>query len=263
MGNDSDDESTPEVPTEAFVLEVVRRSSVLDALQSSPASASELVDRVDVSRSTIHRATESLVELDLIAKSDGTFSLTSYGRIVAEQTTAFGDRMAATHLLKPFLTYADMPGFPVEHFLDAEVIEPKPRQPHYSVRRIMELIEGTDDLRVFSSVISPFYVEVAHREMMDGMNAEVIFDEETIDIVLREYREQTEEAIEAGRFDVFAYNDLPFELFLFDDCIGMAAHDDDGIARVLVVSSSSAAIEWAEELYEQYREKAQRLTGPV
>lgn len=247
--------------SDAFLLEVVRRWQLLAALQAAPASSSELTERVDLSRSTVHRATDALTELNLIEKSDGTFSLTSYGKVVTEKTRNFREQMEATQLLAPFLSYVDVPGFPVEYFVDADVIEPKPRQPHYSVRRIIELIEGTEYLRVFSTVISPFYVEVAHREMLNGMRAEAIFDQQTIDIILQEYGQETQEAAEVDRFEVYVHDAIPFELFLFDERIGIAAHDDDGIARVLVVSSSERAYEWGEQLYAEYLSDAHPVTG--
>lgn len=258
--SDDDADSSPVDPD--FLVEIVRRSDLLAALQAEPASASDLADRVDLSRSTIHRATDSLTDANLIEKVDGAFRLTGYGTVMAKEVGAFRQRVEATQRLEPFLANVDMTDFPVEHFAKATVIQPKPRQPHYSVRRIMELIEETNELQVFSTVISPFYVEIAHREMLDGMNATAIFDEQTIDIVLEEYREQTQEAIESGHFDVYIHNDLPFELFLFDRRIGMAAHDEHGIPRVLVVSESSEAVAWGQHLFESYLEEAQTVPTP-
>ena len=245
----------------SFLIEVVRRSPLLVELLSKPAGANELVEELDLSRSTIHRATDSLTEMNLIEKSDGTFHLTSYGEVVAVELAEFRNRMLAIRTLEPFLAHVRMPDIPVEHFEDADVIQPKPRQPHYSIRRIMELIEETERLRVFSTVISPFYVEIAHREMLNGMYAEAIFDEQTINIVMNEYEDQTLEAIESGRFEVYIHNNLPFELFLFDEKIGMAAHDENGIARVLVVTSNEKAVAWGEELYNRYLAEAYPISS--
>ncbi len=264
MGNTIDEEEATsqidsQMENDAFLIEVVRRGTLLSALKSEPASSSELASRVDLSRSTIHRATDSLAERDLIEKSDGTFRLTTYGEVVAEELIDFRELMAAIRLLKPFLSYVDVPNFPIEDFIDAVVIEPKPRQPHYTVHNIMKLIEETEYLRAFSSVISPFYVDIARREMLNGMRAEAIFDVETMDIILSEYNEPTEETIQTGRFDVYVHDEIPFELFIFDEKIGLAAHDENGIARVLVVSSSPGAINWGEQLYEEYLAEARPL----
>jgi predicted transcriptional regulator len=112
---------------------------------------------------------------------------------------------------------------------------------------------------MFSTVISPVYVDVGYREMMNGMKIEAIFDREVIDIMLSEYPEKAHETIATGNFDVYTHDGLPFELFIFDDKIGMAAHNENGIAEVLVECDDSSAIEWAEDLYAKHLSTAESL----
>ncbi|WP_254768289.1 helix-turn-helix transcriptional regulator [Salinilacihabitans rarus] len=235
-----------------LLIEAVRRSNVLAELRSGPADASELEAALDVSRSTIHRATKSLEELNLIEKSNGRFELTGVGDVVARETDVYGRRIAAAISLEPFLNLVDVEDVPIEHFADATVTVPKPRQPHFTVRRIMDLIEEADSLRLFTSVISPFYVDVAHREILEGTEVEAIFDADILDIVLAEYESEARGAIETGNFDVYVHDSVPFELFLLDGKIGMAAHDENGIARVFVEADSPEAIRWARRLYDRY-----------
>ncbi|MFC4438731.1 MULTISPECIES: helix-turn-helix transcriptional regulator [Natrialbaceae] len=249
------DESRQELLTEA-----VRRSDLLTALQSSPASPSELEQSLDISRSTVHRALKTLKELNLVEKTGGQYELTGVGMFVARETSVYRERVDAAMSLEPFLNLVEVDDIPVEHFADAEVTRPKPRQPHYSVRRIIDLIERSEHLRIFSTIISPFYVDVAHREMLDGMEIQAIFNEGIIDIVLGEYEQEAYEAFETGCFDVYMHANLPFELFLFDDRIGMAAHDQNGIARVFVETQSEEAIDWATDLYERYLEQSTALS---
>lgn len=237
-----------------LLMEAVRRRPLLSELRTGPATATDLVESLDRSRSTVHRATTKLVEMDLITKTDGQFALTGLGAVVAEETETFRARVGGATAIEPFLNAVKTNEIPVEHFADATVIRPQPRQPHLSVRRIMELIERSETLSMFSAVISPFYVDVAHREIMNGMNIEVIFDDQIIDIVLSEYGQRAHEAVTTGNFDVFVHGDIPFELFLFDDRVGMATHDDSGTARVFVETDAPAAVEWASDLYEDYRE---------
>lgn len=261
----TDSEHEPGVGTrldidQKLIMETVRRYRILSELQTAAAGPSDLEDALEISRSTIHRATKSLLELNLIRKSDGAFELTGVGEVVAEETASFTKRLDAAIRLEPLLNLVDV-DVPVEHFDDAQVTQPKPRQPHFSVRRIIELIEESDEMRVLSSVISPFYVDVAHREMLDGMVIDAIFDERIIDIVLGEYEQKAIEAVETGNFEVYSHDGVPFELFLFDDRIGLAAHDENGIARIFVETDSPDAVEWAEELFERHLEEAQCVTG--
>lgn len=245
-----------------FLREAVRRGPLLRALRDGPASASELSRSVETSRSTVHRATNSLSDRELIAKTDGQYELTGLGRIVAEESAAFGESVWTAVTLEPFLNTADVDGIPIEHFVDATVTRPTPRRPHTSIQRIIELIEEAESLRMLSTVLSPIYVNVGYHEMMAGMEIEAVFDREAIEIMVTEHAERARETIETGNFDVYSHDALPFELFLLEDGIGMAAHDESGVARILVECEAPEAIEWAEGVYDDHRSEAEPLLLP-
>jgi predicted transcriptional regulator len=255
--NGHDDSSRDE--TREFLLETVRRKSLLDVLRSGAASATELSDSVDMSRSTVHRATNTLEERRLIERSNGRYRLTGLGRIVTEKTDDFGEEVWTAVTLEPFLNTIDTHGIPIEHFCDARISHPTPRQPHTTIQRIVDLVESSDSLRMLSTVLSPIYVNVGYREMMDGMDIEAVFDREAIEIMVSQYAEEAYKAIQSGNFDVYAHEGLPFELFLLDNKIGMAAHDGNGIAQVLVECEDTAAIEWAETVFDEHRNEAEPL----
>ncbi|PSQ15270.1 ArsR family transcriptional regulator [Halobacteriales archaeon QS_8_69_26] len=242
-----------------FMLEAVRRASILRALAGDTARVRDLTEEVDCSRSTVHRATTTLEEHDLIEQSDQGYDLTGLGKVVADETEAFAAKARAAVALEPFLNTVDSDGIPVEHFADARITRRKPRRPHASIHRITELIERSDTVRMLSTVISPIYVDVGYREMMDGTEIEAVFDREAIEIMLSEYAEKARETVSTGSFDLYVHEGLPFELFVFDDRMGMAAHDETGIAEVLVECEAPAAIEWGEDLYATHREEAQQL----
>lgn len=260
MADDGRGGTMPEEKQE-FLLEAVRRAPLLRALRSDPADPSDLLDSVDMSRSTVHRAVNSLQDHDIVEESNGTYELTSLGEILAEEMEAFGARAWTAATLDQFLNAIELNGngFPVEHFVDADVTRRKARQPHATIHRIIRLIEGSGSLRMLSTVLSPVHVDVGYREMMNGMEIEAIFDRELIDIMLSEYPEKAYETITTGNFDVYAHDGLPFELFIFDDRIGMAAHNENGNAEVLVECDDPAAIEWAENLYSKHLSQADPL----
>lgn len=244
-----------------FLLETIRRAPLLKKLQSGAADVSTLSKSVDMSRSTVHRATNSLEDSDIIKQANGKYQLTSFGKLLAEEMGKFDTRACAGMALKQFLNAIDEyeHGIPIEYFTDADIIRRKPRQPHATIHRIIRLFEASDEIRMFSTVISPVYVDVGYREMMDGMEIEAIFDKEVIDLMLSEYPEKAHEAISTGNFDVYAHDGLPFEMFLCDDKIGLAAHNENGNAEMLVECTNPLAIEWAESLYSDHLSNADPL----
>jgi predicted transcriptional regulator len=253
------EETECEAASPAFAEAVVKRAPVFDALLDGPKTAVELESALNLSRSTIHRTTQSFCEEGLLVKRDRTFELTGLGEMTARRVGAFRTSVEAARRLEPLLNTIPQGevDVPVECFADATVILPRPRQPHAGVKRITELIEESESLRLFTSIISPVYVDVAHREMLDGTDIQAIFDAELVDIIVEEYHGKAVEAFESGRFDILLCEDVPFELFLFDARMGMAAHDENGIPRAFVESDDPGAIAWAEDLYEQYRRRAE------
>lgn len=243
-----------------FRLEVVKRAPLLDALAEAPRTMGQLDEALSMSRSTVHRALGTFEDLGLVRKSGQRYALTGFGRTVAERTEAFATDLETARGLDEFLNAVDADvDVPTEHFRDAEVVRPEPHKADQGVKRIIDLIEATDDLRMFSNVLSPVYADVAHNEMFDGMELEVVFDERILDPLVSEYAEQAVEAFHTGRFEVYFGSDVPFELFLHDGGMAMAAHNGAALPRIYVESETPAAVEWAEDLYRSYRERATRF----
>jgi len=249
---------------QAFLLETIRRTTILGVLRDTEsATASELTAATNRSRSTIHRAIDSLLDHDLITKEEGEYRLTTLGAILAEETNRFSTRAWSAATLEPFLNAIDETDIPVEYFEDAVITRRQPREPHIAIQRLIELVEETSELRMLSTVLSPIHVEFGYRAIMDGTVIKAVFDAELIDIMLEKYQEKAQRSIETGNFHVYMHDGLPFELFIFDDKMGMAAHDETGSAEVLVECSDPAAIEWAEDVYATHLADADALVLPT
>lgn len=240
-------------------LEVMKRAPLLDALREQPMTMGDLDEAVTTSRSTIHRALGTFEDLNLVRKSDQTYELTEFGCIVTDRTSQFRRNLATARRLDEFLNAVNASelDIPVEYFADAEVIRPEPRKAHRGVKRIIDHIRSADSLLMFSNVLSPLYADVAREEMIDGMELEVVFDERIMDLLVSEYADDAVEAFETGRFDVYFGPDIPFELFISEDSMAMAAHNHSTLPRMFVKSDSADAIAWAEELYARYRDRAE------
>lgn len=245
-----------------ILLEIIRRAPILEALLDKSASASDIVEMVDMSRSTVHRATDSLEEYGILERVDEEYCLTNLGRLLFEEQQRFERQTSTAFALAPFLNTITLneDSIPIEHFVDATITRRKPRQPHTSIHRIINLIEQSDRLKMLSTVISPVYVDVGYREMMNGMSIEAIFEPKVVDLMLSEFPEKAQQTMATGNFRVYAKASLPYELFIFDSKMGMAAHNENGNAEVLIECEDAAAVRWAESLYEKHRSQADPLT---
>lgn len=240
-------------------LEAAKRAPLLAVLAEGPKSMSELEDAVSMSRSTIHRTLGTFEDANVVRKTDQRYGLTGFGRTITDRTMEYSTDLSTALDLDEFLNSVEAVDVPLEHFAEAEVIQPQPHKAHRGVKRIIDLVEASDSLRMFSNILSPLYVDVARREIVDGMEIEVVFDERLRYPLQVEYAEDAVEAFRTGRFDVYFGSDVPFELFIYDDKMAMAAHDDSAIPQMFVETCTDDAIEWAEELYLSYRERAEQF----
>lgn len=247
------------------LVESVKRVELFECLEDGPRNLRELDRHMGLSRSTIHRTTRSFIDQGLLNKCGEQFELSGLGELVADELCSFQNRMEALRRLEPFLNTVDPSSLdiPIEYFGDAVVSSPTAGQPHVGVRRIIEGIEASDSLRMFSSIISPIYVGAAKREMDAGTEITVIFDTEILDVVVSEYYADALEALDTGNFEVYVHDGVPFELFIFEDSMGMAAHDENGIPRAFVETDSPDAIEWAHSLYRTYEQNAEYVNDVI
>lgn len=247
-----------------LLAEAVRRAPLLTVLLEGPARPNELTDRVDSSRSTIHRATDALESHNLIYQTmNGAYALTNVGEYVAQATVGYQEQVRTAQLLEAFLNEVENgEPVPVGHFSEARITERTPREPHIVIQRLDTLLTQSEHLQMLSTVLSPIHVEIGYREIMSGTTVEAIFDPHCIDLMLEKHIEKARETINTGRFSVFMHDDLPFEVFILDDRVGMAVHSPDGGAEVLVESEQDPAINWAQTLFDRKLHDADPLILP-
>jgi predicted transcriptional regulator len=241
--------------------EVVKRLPVLEALRDGPHGTAELTDRLPLSRSTVHRATNALADLGLVERRDGKIELTSVGRIVTRRLSDCRRDVDTAERLAPFLDAVGSEiDVPLDLLADATVSRPDRGQAHFAVKRLSDLVSGSDSLRMLSAVVSPMYVDICCREATAGTAVRAVFDREVVDILFDEYASESREAIEHGTLEIRIHDDCPFELFLFDDVVGMTVQRAHGSVAPFVESSDPEVYEWAESLFERYDAAAEFAT---
>ncbi|MDS0476727.1 transcriptional regulator FilR1 domain-containing protein [Natrinema sp. 1APR25-10V2] len=101
---------------------------------------------------------------------------------------------------------------------------------------------------------------MAYEQVQNGSEVVAIFDRQVVEILFSEYGRHAREAARTGCFEVLVYDQCPFELFLCDATVGIAAHDDNGFLRLFVESDDPDVLHWAESLYERYRDRSEYAT---
>lgn len=250
--------------TERFI-ELIRRAPVLKVLrEEGGADRRDLEQRLNVSRSTVHRFTRSLREYDLIEYSGGTFMLTSLGEVCVEEVTTFETAIETAWELAPVLEVVNATGIEIDMavFVDATVTSAEPGNPYRPVNRFMSLVSDTNTLRGLDPAsINPLHLDELYERIITGMKTDVVFEPAVVEELLTSNPDRARTAFESGNLTVRTYDDLPFGLTLYDDRMGVGIYGEEmGLLRMYVDTDTPAAYEWAEKIYTDYQDRATELT---
>lgn len=245
---------------EDLLIDLLRRSPMLEALRETDLDRGELQERLGVSRATCHRHTRLLGDLGVVERVDGRFGLTESGRLLTEALVGFKHETRSALRLAPVL--AAVRDAPVEidpdAFLGATVTSATRGDPYSPVARFVSLGRASETLRGFDvDTIAPLYIDEIMRRILDGMETEIISLPEVTEDALDGYPEKCMEACASGNLTVQLHEELPFGLVLFDERVGIGVSDRDSRSlRVFADTDATAVRAWAEAVYERYEAEA-------
>lgn len=241
-------------------LELVRRAPMLEALRDHPLDRQDLEERLDISRATSHRFTRWLGDRELIERIDGEFHLTELGQAVTATVTSFKSDVTTAFQLAPVLETLDdtRPPLPLEAFSDAVVTTPASGDPHGPMTRYASLVRETTMLRGINTwAIAPTYMDEIQERILDGMETDLIDPRPVVEDIMENYPERCVEVCVSGHLTIRLHESLPFGLVLFDDRIGIAVRDPEtNSLSAFIDTDSPVAREWAESVYETYKEES-------
>lgn len=245
-------------------LDIIRkRSDVLAELSEEALYPRDLVERLEVSRSTITRALGTLEELELTQKRDGKYVATRLGEIAVHRFENYRTEiktLVSTKSLVQAFPETDPP--PVEIVERADIF----LRSEHGAFRPPEVVEETlreergDTIAYFPTLINPNLPRVwYHNAIKSGNEMAIVLDEETFDRLETRYPDEL--ATIAGQSDSSLYvGDGP--------SYGLICIDAGNHFTVLIVIYSGGGIEgtivnqsielhkWVKELFDQIRANA-------
>ena len=257
--------TTPQADDLDVLIDLLRRSPLLEELQEEEYDRRELQDRLAISRATSHRHTKLLSELGVIERVDGQFGLTESGILLADACTNFKrDAHTALQLAPVLKAVRDAP-VPIDNeaFADAIVTGTEHGDPHTPLVRFLALLRKTDTLHALDlDVIGPVRLDEIKERIVNGMETELIGLPEVARDVIENYPENCIEACESGYLTVKLVDKLPFALTIFDDRVGIGVCEPGTRTLRMFVDTDEAAVrEWAWKVYEVYDEAAIEMEG--
>ena len=208
-----------------------------------------------VSSSTIRRTLGEFEERNWIRRDGYQYETTPLGAFVAAGVADLIERVETERKLRDVwhLLPDEESGFTVEMCADAVVTLAQADDPNRPVNRFLSLVRETDRFQFSGldvAMLEPCKEELC-RQIVDGVEAEVINPPRVATYIRSTCPELFSEALDSGNLTVRLHDDLPsYGVCVFDDRIAIAAYDPDSVTvRVLVDTDHPDAREWAESIY--------------
>jgi predicted transcriptional regulator len=249
-----------------FLVRSPARLRILRELSEDPGlDRRELDSRLEVSRTTVSRNLDRLVEREWVEEDRGTYRATPCGELLATELTDVLETVERARQVRPFFQWVSTESFDLgcRQLRDADVVVSTPGNPYAPVDRHVDRLSTARRLRCVLPVTGRRALETVEQAVRDGATSfEVVVAQEVA--ASFEHDDSLAPIFEGfrshDRIEVFVTDaQVPYYLGIVDDVVQVGVGDDDGVPRALVESNDEAVREWAAETYRRYRESARPL----
>jgi predicted transcriptional regulator len=240
-----------------------RRADVLDELVGGPREKRDLVDALDVSRSTVDRAIRELEADDLIDRTCDGVAITFLGRVALSSHLRHRRGVATLERMRDVLQYLD-PSAPLPLWVleGADVHRPDPPAVHRPYETVRSDLAAAEEIQGLSKAITdPVGIERFREFVLEGgMEIEIVGTPGIVEHLLEHHPEDVARASDEGSLALYEHDDVPFGLFVCDPEAGngtvlVFVYDDGQLAGV-IRNRRLPVVEWAASLFRGVREAA-------
>jgi predicted transcriptional regulator len=255
-----------ERPADELVSLLARRIEVLERLLEQPRTRPELVDELDISRSTVDRAVRELEGMGLVEFDDGAYQASLVGHLAHREYAELRQELITLEEAADLLTTLP-PDAPLDLSVlkGGEVVVAREPAPHVPGSRLPEFLRGANHIRSLSmAYTTPETGDVvAERVQTDETLTEIVIEQDLYEYLMESGALDIDSLAEDETFNVGLTTDLPFGLIIADRGDGtdvcLAVYGPDRTLEGIVINDTPAAISWAESVWEQYSSEARPL----
>lgn len=250
-------------PQGAMTL-LTNRRSVLDVISRGASDKQQIVEEVDVSRSTVDRAVRELEDAGLVERTRAGVSMTTSGRIALKSHDRLTDTirgLGAASSLLPYLG-SENPPDPVI-FQGGTVIASTQEVPQRPTATLAEFVPQSEEVRGVALSVEPQMVEAGREAIVEG-GVELTFavPEAVVSRLLGAHTEALEAALEGG-MDLRQIDASPdYGVLVFEREAGplatLVVYGESGV-RGIVTNEREPALAWARQYVETWIQRAEPL----
>lgn len=251
--------------TPAKLLETIaKRVRVLECIHTGIDERRAIADKINVSRQTVSRALEDLERKKIIKdKYDDGYQITLRGGLAYQEFDKL--RTSYKWLLEAGEMLVHVPSeIPIDMRMlhDADTLISDEQVPQQPFHEVVDMAQSADDLRSFFPVVLPCYVNFCHTQIVErGIEVEVLLDEDVLPAVSCTYKEKFRGCVQADNCAMWRTSEgLPFTPGIIDnETVWVGIHQNGGGLHGAIINNRDSAVDWAAELFERYRENAEKV----
>ena len=238
-------------PSEVMAV-IARRGCVLRSVGTDGIGKRELVDRVDVSRSTVDRSVRELEANGLIERTGSGYRRTLVGELALEEFDTFASRIDGlvgnVGLLNPLPADG---AIDAAMFDDASVVRAERHAPQAPITALCGLISTANGIHALSVAVFPQQVDTYVDALENGLSAEVVLAPEAAERLVSAFDTELSAALDTGRLvlrEAPAGSEFGLLVAETDEgpVAGLLLFGEGGV-RAFVRNDDHAAVAWARD----------------
>ncbi|ELZ98996.1 transcriptional regulator [Haloferax mucosum ATCC BAA-1512] len=240
---------------------------ILDCLDESPRTTTQLDDALDVHRTTLKRNLERLRERECVRSNpiERGHRITSVGRLYLRgleevvETARDADRLATVRSGFP----EELPG-DVAYLRDCRITTAAPYNPHAPQERLQRLLIKSGSVRLFAPQFPPHYLEILTSRTEDTAACELVIPAPVVDY-LKTVRPSLVERVVASMtvYGADELTDIAVGVGHVDERPVIVVYDDNKHVQAVVEvpTDRSPVREWVRDQYRDRRQRASVVTN--
>jgi predicted transcriptional regulator len=254
----------------AFTRSSVRSKAML-CLKNGPKGSGELEKELGLRATTILHTLKDLIEEDLVARDKHGYNLTNIGRIQAMLLDDLVSSIVALDKQKEFWLNHDISGIPLKlqkkigMLIQSNLIISDSTAILKSHEFFLKELEKAKEIYGVSPIIAPGHGEITNKAIRMGTPVELILTDKTLSVAIRE-DPNSFELLNYDNFKLYRIGeDVRIAFTVTDSFLSLGLYRLDGTYDLTgdLVCVGEEAREWGMELFEYYRDRAERIKGQL
>ena len=222
----------------------------------------ECQQRLDISRTTVQRNLDAMVERGWVVETADGYTLTTSGHQLITSFDEFAESVRTIDRFQSFLQRVSPQEFPVDvrHLDDAKITVASANDPYAPVERQAQLFQAAHEFRLCTDLLGrSLFERICRRAASRECEGELLLTAGALETLRSDatYAELYTDLTETDRVQVYEYpGQLPYALGIADEAIQISVEDEQHHLQALLETDSPRLREWAEQRYAAHKQRA-------